>query len=151
MAEKEGFLHKALQGIHPQLDKLDRGWARLNGQEKAYLKAHPHQAIPLWEASEKAEAWAKAWFGWANCKSGRPGDAFRHCFWNALLTRDLGARSAKKFTDARHRFDPLRVTGTKTLLASQRGRTDLATGLGPIPVRARLPLPGVIPAHCRSR
>lgn len=41
-------------------------------------------------------------------------DAVRHCYWNALMTREFGAETAQGFAD-RHESGPLETTPIKTL------------------------------------
>ena len=55
-----------------------------------------------------------------------PADAFRHAYWNALITRDLGADFAKQFTTAHEtRPDSVREEAFMDLHNNQIGR-DIA-------------------------
>lgn len=78
-------------------------YQQLNSQEKSYLVAHPQHALIIKESREKAFKETIKMFGYNghNDKS----DAFRHCFWSALLSRDLGYYNAFIFTNA-HESDP---------------------------------------------
>lgn len=71
----------------------------LTPAEKAYLLLHPHHIGPIGEAADKARAEARVQFPGAGLHNGR-GDAFRHCYWSALLARDIGPDNALAFTTA---------------------------------------------------
>ncbi len=75
----------------------------LTPQEQMYIRSHPHHALSIKQSKEAAYAETKKRFGHngRNDKS----DAFRHCFWSAILTRELGYQNALKFTTA-HESDP---------------------------------------------
>lgn len=74
----------------------------LTPREKLYLLAHPHHALPIWEDKEKAMAVTLLIFGPG--QHNNVGDAFRHCFWSALLARDIGPGNARRFTNAHEAF-----------------------------------------------
>lgn len=78
-------------------------YRRLTPQEQAYLRNNPHHAMILKEARELAFAETIRRFrrNGHNDKS----DAFRHCFWSALLARDIGFQDAMRFTTA-HESSP---------------------------------------------
>lgn len=65
--------------------------------EKAYAKSHPINAGYIAWNKEVAFDETTRRFG----RNGRndSSDAFRHCFWSALLARDIGESDAKYFTD----------------------------------------------------
>lgn len=67
-------------------------------QEQSYLRGNPHHAFAIQEAREEAYEETQRRFGrnGHNDKS----DAFRHCYWSALLARELGFHNALKFTTA---------------------------------------------------
>lgn len=67
-------------------------------KEKDYIRDFPHHAFSIKESKEKAFEETKKRFGFngRNDKS----DAFRHCFWSAILSRELGYDNAKRFTNA---------------------------------------------------
>lgn len=85
---------------------------RLTPQEQSYIRSHPHHAITIKESKETAFAETKARFGrnGHNDKS----DAFRHCFWAAILARDLGYANAMVFTTA-HESSPTNNPGEKAM------------------------------------
>ncbi len=76
----------------------------LNSSEKFELLKMPVNAGKIKENSEKALSEAEKRFPVTSLHNGK-GDAFRHCYWSALLTRDIGVSNTKSFTDA-HENDP---------------------------------------------
>ena len=68
--------------------------------EKAYLvqSSGPHVSV-IKESADKALAEAQRRYRGPGLHNGN-GDAFRHCYWSALLARDIGARNARAFTTA---------------------------------------------------
>jgi hypothetical protein len=70
----------------------------LTPAEKLYLLTHFWQVSTIKGDAEKALAEAQKRFS-TGLHNG-PGDAFRHCYWSAMLARDIGADNAKTFTDA---------------------------------------------------
>ena len=71
----------------------------LTPAEKLYLITHPHHIFTIKENADKALAEARSRYPGAQLHNGN-GDAFRHCYWSALLGRDIGADNAKTFTTA---------------------------------------------------
>lgn len=71
---------------------------RLTEAERSYLFFHPHHAFAIQSSKETALAETTRRFG-RNGRNDRS-DAFRHCFWSAVLARDLGYENARKFTTA---------------------------------------------------
>lgn len=71
----------------------------LTPAEKLYLLTHPHHISTIREAADKALAEAVRRFAGPGLHNGS-GDAFRHCYWSALLARDIGADNARSFTTA---------------------------------------------------
>jgi hypothetical protein len=70
----------------------------LTPAEKIYLATHPHHIGIIRGNAGKALAEAQRLFP-ATLHNG-DGDAFRHCFWSALLGRDIGQNNAIRFTTA---------------------------------------------------
>jgi hypothetical protein len=87
-------------------------WEKLTPQEQAYLRSKPHHAFAIQGARDAAYEETKRRFGrnGHNDKS----DAFRHCFWSALLARELGFQDALKFTTAHEAF-PTNPRGEKEM------------------------------------
>ena len=78
-------------------------YQQLTPQEQAYLRNNPHHAMILKDAREAAFAETLRRFR----RNGHndQSDAFRHCFWSAMLARDIGYSDAKRFTSA-HESSP---------------------------------------------
>lgn len=107
-------------------------FGRLTPQEQAYIQSHPHHALTIKEAKETAFAETKARFGrnGHNDKS----DAFRHCFWSALLARELGYAKALTFTTA-HESSPTNVPA-EMAMDLHNNRVGLHIGLGKGSIKA---------------
>ena len=75
----------------------------LQDKEKSYLKRRPHHSFAIKSATEKTYSETYNIFS----RNGRndASDAFRHCYWSALLARDLGYANAQTFTNA-HESSP---------------------------------------------
>lgn len=79
-------------------------WKRLTPAEKAVLAAMGPANALLVKASKTTafnETEKRFGFNGHNDRS----DAFRHCFWSAILARNIGVWWAKAFTDA-HETSP---------------------------------------------
>lgn len=74
----------------------------LTPREKWYLITHPHHISTIQDNANKALAEARRQF--SGGQHNGPADAFRHCYWSALLARDIGADNAKSFTDAHEAY-----------------------------------------------
>jgi hypothetical protein len=87
-------------------------YQQLTPQEKSYLFRHPQHASILKESKQTAYKETIKMFGHngRNDKS----DAFRHCFWSALLSRDIGYHNALMFTNA-HESDPRNPKNEKAM------------------------------------
>lgn len=81
---------------------LLRQWQQLTPAEQAYLRSKPHHAFALREAREAAYEETTRRFGRNGHNNNA--DAFRHCFWSAILARELGYENALKFTTAHEAF-----------------------------------------------
>ena len=71
----------------------------LTPSEKSFLITHPHRIFIIRENAEKAFIEAIRLYPGVGLHNGM-GDAFRHCYWSALLARDIGAHEALAFTTA---------------------------------------------------
>lgn len=74
-------------------------WGRLTQEERNFLLTHPWHAFSIKSATTKALNESRLRFGSGSLHNGA-GDAFRHCFWSAILARDIGAELALTFTSA---------------------------------------------------
>ena len=78
-------------------------WTRLTPAEKAYIATHPLDAPIIKESKDTAFNETARRFGVNGHNDAS--DAFRHCFWSAILARDLGYFNAYQFTTA-HESSP---------------------------------------------
>ena len=76
---------------------------QLPPQEQQYITSHPHHAFAIRTSKEAAYEETRKRFGF-NGRNDRS-DAFRHCFWAAMLARDIGYSGALRFTMA-HESSP---------------------------------------------
>lgn len=94
-----------MKQVYEQYNSLTDG-------ERRYLRNHPHHALTIRESRNIAYAETSRIFG----RNGRndASDAFRHCFWSSILSRDLGYDNALEFTNA-HEEGPLNPTAEKEM------------------------------------
>jgi hypothetical protein len=76
---------------------------RLTRDEKIFILMYPEYAAAIKESKATAYAETRRRFG-RNGQNDRS-DAFRHCFWSAILSRDIGYSAALRFTTA-HESSP---------------------------------------------
>jgi len=76
---------------------------QLTRDEKTFIFMYPEYATAIKESKEAAYVETRRRFG----RNGQNdySDAFRHCFWSALLSRDIGYAAALRFTTA-HESSP---------------------------------------------
>lgn len=75
----------------------------LTPAEKLYLATHPHHISTIKDHADRALKEAARLFPRAQLHNGN-GDAFRHCYWSALLARDIGESNARSFTNAHENY-----------------------------------------------
>lgn len=87
-------------------------WNHLTVVEKIYLVTHPLNAARIKTSKNDAFQETSKRFGYNghNDKT----DAFRHCFWSAILARDIGYLDAWIYTTA-HESDPKNPAGEKKM------------------------------------
>jgi hypothetical protein len=73
-------------------------WSNLTPAEKVYIGLHPEHALIIKNSKDTAFNETSRRFG-HNGHNDRT-DAFRHCFWSAILARDIGYMNALWFTTA---------------------------------------------------
>jgi len=100
----------------------------LNGAEKAYLRNHPHHVLALKESRSAAFAETQRRFG-KNARNDKS-DAFRHCFWSALLARELGYVNALAFTSAHENFPGNNIKEKQMDLHNNRAGLDIGRNKG---------------------
>ncbi len=73
-------------------------WNQLQPAEQRFIMFNPQYAFTIKNSRKKAFSETRKRFG----HNGRNdiSDAFRHCFWAAILCRDLGYETAKEFLTA---------------------------------------------------
>jgi hypothetical protein len=76
----------------------------MNEAEWQYCRVPSHTSLCNKASKHADAALAEAQRRWEGLHNGR-GDAFRHCYWNARMTRDFGQGTAKGFAD-RHEKNP---------------------------------------------
>lgn len=75
---------------------------KLTASEKIHLAMFPEQLAVIKRSSQRALLESELRF--PGNRRNTPGDAFRHCFWSALLARDIGYASALRYTNAHEAF-----------------------------------------------
>lgn len=75
---------------------------KLTESERIHLLLFPEQAPIIKRAAERAMNETRQRFH-GNGHNTRS-DAFRHCYWSALLARDIGFGSALRYTNAHETF-----------------------------------------------
>jgi hypothetical protein len=104
-------------------------YTHLNLAEKSYLKRHAYKSYIVNEMHKKAVNETKRRFGF-NGHNDRS-DAFRHCYWAALIARKYGYHESLKFT-VRHEMGPRNPIAEKNMdiynnkVGAQIGRDGFA-------------------------
>jgi hypothetical protein len=84
----------------------------LTDAEKLYVRQHPYNAYCISQAREIATRETIHRFGHNGHNDSS--DAFRHCYWSALMSRDIGPAEAKVFSDL-HEASPLNPAADKAM------------------------------------
>ena len=71
--------------------------------ERQFVTDHPLAASSFRGISSRAKAEARRRY--PDSVTDGIGDAFRHCYWNALMTREQGEALAEKFANEHENFD----------------------------------------------
>ena len=77
-------------------------WEKLNTSEKLAIAQWPALGVVVPKAKDKAFAETTKRFG--NNGHNDKSDAFRHCYWSALIARDVGILAGITFTNAHEDF-----------------------------------------------
>lgn len=84
-------------------EKMRKHWDRATSYERTFLAMHPFLVKVIEENARKATDETVRRFGRNGYNDSS--DAFRHCYFSALLTRDLGLSNARFFMDAHELFE----------------------------------------------
>ena len=103
-------------GLHVQFDLYDTDLFKLNGMEQKLCSAHRIVCVRVAIAAFKARGSSQAEFHDGNV-GGRI-DCFRHTYWNASMTRSVGADYAKQWADAHENGYPANRATPKDRLLS---------------------------------
>ncbi|MCC0698528.1 hypothetical protein KGF42_03515 [Clostridioides sp. ZZV15-6383] len=79
--------------------RLPVSQTNLNAEEKRLLKKYPAQATINFNDATTATSWAKDKYKDGNA-DGTNANAYKHSFWNGLLTLHMGESKAKMWADA---------------------------------------------------
>lgn len=103
-------------------------YQQLTPKEQEYLRNNPHHAMILKDAREAAFAETIRRFR----RNGRndKSDAFRHCFWSAILARDIGFDNAMRFTTAHESSPKNRLDEKRMDLHNNRVGLDIGRSKG---------------------
>lgn len=74
------------------------GYGNLNEAERKLALAHPAQAVKVYQAATTATNKTISVYGYNGWQDNS--DAFRHCLWNALMKKSIGATAAEKWATA---------------------------------------------------
>lgn len=93
---------------------------RLNEKEKELFNSNVLKGVRALNYAYNSKVRAEARFVSSSLYQGN-GDAFRHCLWNALMTKDLGASYAKQWGDA-HEYGQSGIDTEMDLCNNSMGR-----------------------------
>jgi hypothetical protein len=85
------------------IDSIARLIGNTTFAERLWLYAHPVTTLKIRDCTQQAFFQEKVFFG-ENSEDDE-GDAFRHCYWSALLTRDIGQDYSGFFTSLHEERD----------------------------------------------
>lgn len=93
----------------------------LTYEEKKLCVLHPFKALKVNKAKNTASAKAEEWYEGDSLWQYN-GDAFRHAYWNALMTKSIGKKYAEKFATAHESNSPDGLDKTMDLKNNTIGR-----------------------------
>lgn len=93
----------------------------LNPQELLLVAAFPYEAVHAYYDAQIADSQSRSWYHQSTQYQGN-GDAFRHGYWNALMTNNIGSSMAKGFADA-HEYYSSGVDKEMDLYNNAQGRS----------------------------
>lgn len=101
------------------------GYNNLNPAEKELVKKHPVQATKVFTAAQSATNHTVSTYGKNGWQDNS--DAFRHCLWNALMTKSMDASSAEAWATA-HEYESSGIDKTMDMFNNRIGRSINVSG-----------------------
>ena len=99
-----GYAISVMIAIYATIQLIEQKINRkLTVAEEAWLFTHAHHVTAIWDATREAFDREKKIFA-VNGEDDE-GDAFRHCIWSSMLTRDIGHADAAMFTSLHEQKD----------------------------------------------
>lgn len=131
-AEQEAFLIQFVENGDLRRARSTRGvgdyipgYNNLNAAERELLKEHPIQAVKVFDCANKATSATIEYYGSSGWQDNS--DAFRHCCWNALMTKEMDASAAEAWATA-HEFDSSGIDKDMDLFNNSVGRSISVSG-----------------------
>lgn len=98
--------HKNASVAYPVLaDPSYSDYGRLNGAEKSFCRWPSRWSICSTAFNDSSSALSEAQHLYPNSLHNGQGDAFRHCYWSALMTIHMGRQTAAGFGDRHEEVD----------------------------------------------
>ena len=101
------------------------GYGNLNEEERKLALAHPVQAVKVYQAGTTATNKTIEVYGHNGWQDNS--DAFRHCLWNALMKKSIGASAAETWATA-HEYDSSGLDKEMDLHNNRIGRSIDVSG-----------------------
>lgn len=95
------------------------GYGSLNSVERDLALKHPSQAITVYNCANDAVSATLEYYGESGYQNNS--DAFRHCCWNALMKKEMGATNANTWATA-HESDSSGIDKEMDLYNNYMGR-----------------------------
>lgn len=96
------------------------GYNNLNSAEKELVKKHPVQATKVFTAAQSATDYTIKTYGKNGFQDNS--DAFRHCLWNALMKKSMGASATEEWATA-HEYTSSGLDKKMDLFNNRIGRS----------------------------
>lgn len=119
--ENGGLDRVSLRSIEDYLP----GYNNLNPAERKLARAHPAQAVKVYNAGNTATSKTIKVYGKNGWQDNS--DAFRHCLWNALMKQSIGTTAAKQWATA-HEYNSSGIDKTMDLHNNRIGRSIDVSG-----------------------
>lgn len=121
-AEQNGIIIPVGSSYQEKYERYKEKWDELNDEERSVVFQHPIAALTALNTSTVAREKTEILYGNPNCTDDN-GDAFRHAYWNALMTKWIGAVKAEAFASA-HEYGQTGLSSQMDLTNNERGRND---------------------------